>query len=86
MPTMTLKEWAAEYRANAEWEQRERLERLPHESPADSVRDYFALSQMLVKLSGEEVETGDLWELRLRHYRTLIEKWQRLARHFQYVD
>ncbi len=86
MPTMTLKEWVAEYRANAEWEQQERLERLPHESPVDSVRDYFALSKMLIKLSGEEAETDALWEVRLRYYQTLIDKWQKLARHFQHAD
>jgi len=43
MPTMTMKEWAAEYRRNNEWEHRERIARLPRESVEESVRSYFTL-------------------------------------------
>ncbi len=84
MSPLTIKEWAAEYRADNEWQERERIERLPLESPADSVRSYFALCDMLVKLSGEAEENGELWALRMKHYKELIDKWQRLA-HRQYA-
>jgi hypothetical protein len=86
MPQLTLKEWAAEYRTANDWEQQERLARLPEESPAKSVRDYFALTTMLVELSGEPAETGELWALRLKHYQTLIDKWLRLARQSKHAN
>ena len=80
MPHLTLKEWAAEYRSANDWEQRERRARLPEKSPAKSVRDYFALTAMLVELSGE------LWALRLKRYQTLNDKWLRLARQSKQAD
>jgi len=83
MPTMTVKEWAAEYRRFNEWEQQERIARLPHETIEDSVRSYFALCTLLLPLSGQAEESGGLWELRLKHYHTLAEKWMRLARRRQ---
>ena len=86
MPQLTLKEWAAEYRSANDWEQRDRLACLPEELPANSVRDYFALTAMLVGLSGEPVETGELWAMRLKHYQTLIDQWLRLARQSKHAD
>ncbi len=83
---MTVKEWAAQYRAVNEWEQQERIARLPRESVEDSVRSYFNLCRMLLALSGEADESGGLWELRLRHYEALAEKWKRLARKRHYAN
>ncbi len=79
MPQMTLKEYIADHRANNEWERQERLEQLPAESKEESVRAYFALSRLLVQLSGESVENGGLWELRLRHYKSLADRWIHLS-------
>jgi hypothetical protein len=79
MSPMTIKEWAAAHRADNAWHEQELTEQLPLESPAGSVRSYFALRNILVKISGEAEETGELWELRMQHYRDLIDKWQRLA-------
>jgi hypothetical protein len=46
----TGKEWAAQYRLMNEWEQQERLERLPNEPVEQSVRAYFELSQLVQAL------------------------------------
>jgi hypothetical protein len=81
MPEMTLREWITDYRVNNEWERQERLAQLPAESKAESVRTYLALSSMLVKLSGEPTERNGLWELRLKHYQSLADKWIHLSRH-----
>ena len=80
MPTMTLKEWATEYRKINEWEQQERIALLPRRSVEASVRSYFALCQMLLPFSLEAGQHAGLWEQRMKHYISLIEKWQRLAR------
>ena len=85
MSTITVKEWAAEYRRVSEWEQQERIARLSQESVEDSVRSYFALCAFLLKLSNEADENPDLSEYRLRHYEALAERWRRLARRSQYA-
>jgi hypothetical protein len=77
---MTIKEWAAEYRLMNEWEQQERLERLPNEPIGQSVRAYFELSQLVQALSRTTDEPAELWPLRAEHYLDLTKRWQRLAR------
>jgi len=79
LPT-TVKEWAAEYRRVNEWEQQERLARLPRETVDESMRSYFALCTLLLKLSNEAEANRGLWERRMQDYVALIEKWKRLAR------
>lgn len=86
MAQMTVKEWAAEYRRINEWEQQERIARLPHESIGESVRSYFALCTFLLKLSNEAEESAALWEQRMSDYRALIEKWRRLASKGQHAS
>lgn len=77
---LTIKEWAAEYRRMNEWEQQERLERLPEEPVEQSVRAYFELSRFAQALSGTVDEVFEFQALRARHYLDLADKWQRLAR------
>jgi len=85
MPTMTMKEWAAEYRRNNEWEHRERIARLPRESVEESVRSYFTLCTMLLASAQNAEESSGLWEHRMEDYVLLVERWQRLARVRRYV-
>lgn len=85
MPAMTVKEWAAAYRRDNEWEQQERITRLPHETVEDSVRSYFALCTLLLSLFGQAEQSDGLWDLRLRYYEALAEKWRRLARRMEYA-
>jgi hypothetical protein len=85
MSSITVKEWAEAYRRNNEWEQQERLTRLPQETIEESVRAYFALCTMLLKFANEADQDFGLWERRLEDYKTLIERWQRLARQRQHA-
>lgn len=80
MPGMTVKEWAAEYRLINEAEQQDRIAFLPHEPIEKSVRAYFALCQMLQKFTIEADQHPGLQEMRLKHYKDLLSKWERLAR------
>lgn len=77
---LTIKEWAAEYRQMNEWEQQERLERLPNEPVAQSVRAYFQLSRLVQRLSGTADEAVELQPIRAKHYLELTRRWRRLAR------
>lgn len=83
---MTVKEWAAAYRAANEMEQQERIARLPREPVEESVRSYFSLCRMVLALSGSSDEPAELWETRLKHYKNLMEKWTRLAERQKYAD
>ena len=80
-----MKEWAAEYRRNDEWEQQERMARLPAQPVEESVRAYFALCTMLLPFARKAEQNADLWELRLKHYEAMAEKWRRLARRTQHA-
>lgn len=80
MLEMTIKEWAAAYRAVNEAEQQDRIAFLFLEPIEKSVRTYFALCQMLRKFSIEADQHPGLQEMRMRHYRELAEKWECLAR------
>jgi len=84
LPT-TVKEWAAEYRRINEWEEQERMARLSQETVEESVRTYFALCTLLLKLSNEAEANSGLWERRMQDYVALVEKWKRLARTSKYV-
>ncbi len=66
MQEMTLKEWAAEYRRINEAEFEDLKQRLPLESPQDSIRRYFALCRFLVRLSPDAREAFS--EERRRYY------------------
>lgn len=85
MLTMTLKEWAAAYRRANEWEQQERIAKLPYESVEDSVRSYFALCGLTLAWSQQAEESAGLWERRMRDYVLLAERWKRLARARRHV-
>ncbi|MBI3764023.1 MAG: hypothetical protein HY260_19440 [Chloroflexi bacterium] len=86
MPTVvTMKEWAAEYRRNNQWEQQERIARLPQLSVENSVQSYFALCEMLLPFVFDAEKNADLREAQLRHYESLADKWRRLARWKQHV-
>jgi len=76
---MTVKEWAAEYRRINEWEEQDLLARLPQESAEDSVRAYFGLCATILALTREAEEAPELWEVRVKDYEALAEKWRRLA-------
>ena len=85
MLKMTVKEWVEEYRRNSEWEQAERIQRLPTEPVEDSVRSYFNLCRTMLEISRAAEEDDSLREYRARYYLQLEEKWSRLASRLRYV-
>lgn len=76
---MTIKEWAAAYRADNEAEREELKVRLPQEKIEDSVQSYFSLCKLTVALSGTPDEPKEFHEKRAREYSTLLERWTLLA-------
>ncbi|HKZ53989.1 MAG TPA: hypothetical protein VJ123_00800 [Anaerolineales bacterium] len=79
LSTMTVKEWAAAYRAVNEEERQELLERLSKETIEESVETYFALVSRMLPLVLEAEGNEELQSLRERDYRRQFERWQRLA-------
>ena len=79
MPTMTVKEWAAEYNLINEAEHEDLKQRLPLESVEESARSYFDLCRLVVAFSGTTDEPKELVESRLKDCRMLEERWTRLA-------
>ncbi len=77
MASMTVKEWAAQYRLINEAEREEERRRLPDENLLNSVQSYFALCEFLVRLSPGAREA--FAEERAKHYRSLAETYRRLA-------
>ena len=77
MSTLTLKEWAAEYRRINEAEFEDLRRRLPLESPQDSLRHYLALCKFLVTLSPDAREA--FAEERRLHYLGMEAKWRMAA-------
>jgi hypothetical protein len=75
MSTLTLKEWAAEYRRINEAEFEDLKRRLPLEVPQDSVRHYLALCRFLATLSPDAREA--FAEERRRHYLEMEAKWRK---------
>jgi hypothetical protein len=63
MPTMTVQEWAAEYKLINEAEREDLKRRLPHEPVEESVRSYF-LCKLVIALSGSADEPEELWKSR----------------------
>ncbi|MFH1906239.1 MAG: hypothetical protein ABIL11_02475, partial [Chloroflexota bacterium] len=51
-PIMTIKEWAAAYRADNEAEREELKLRLPQETIEQSIRSYFAWCELALAFSG----------------------------------
>jgi hypothetical protein len=78
MPTMTIKEWAAEYQVFNDWKKQDQIARLPLETIEDSVRSYFALTEFVAKISGEPDENINLQNHRRVEYLERIGKWKRL--------
>ena len=73
MPTMTVKEWAAEYKAFNESQLAEKRETLPLRTIEDSVKTYFALCRLVAGLNSEnenhrEIQRRDYlkWEATIR--------------------
>jgi hypothetical protein len=85
MPTMTVQEWAAEYKLINEAEREDLKRRLPHEPVEESVRSYFDLCKLVLALSGSADEPEELQESRFKSHQALEETWMRLARRLQYA-
>ena len=85
MPEMTIKEWAAAYRAINEAEREELRLRLPQESVEESIRSYFALCKLVLAFSGTPDEPMELQEAREKHYADLVHKWAGLAQRIENV-
>jgi len=85
MPTMTVKEWAAEYKLINEAEHEDLKQRLPLEPVEESVRSYFDLCQRVAAFSGTTDEPEELVESRLKDCRMLEERWTRLAQRLHYA-
>jgi hypothetical protein len=66
MPTMTLKEWAAEYRAYNQSQLAEKKVVLPLRSIADSVKTYFVLCRLVADLNSDD--DPNLWKMRQHDY------------------
>jgi len=84
-PTMTIKEWAAAYRADNEAEREELKIRLPQEKIEDSVRSYFALCELALAFSGSSDVPVELQEAREKHYTDLANKWTLLAQRLKHA-
>ena len=56
MPTMTIKEWVAEYKAMNEMEAEEERRLLPAESAQNSLRSYFELCRLIKRFVPEADE------------------------------
>jgi hypothetical protein len=85
MPEMTIKEWAAAYRAVNEAEREELKIRLPQEKIEDSVRSYFALSKFVCALSGTPDEPEELQKSRAKFYLELTHRWTLLAKRLSHA-
>ncbi|MBE3118281.1 MAG: hypothetical protein NTW99_12540 [Chloroflexi bacterium] len=79
MPEMTIKEWAAAYRADNEAEREEKKLRLPQETVEESVRSYFALCELALAFSGSFDVPVELQERRENYFTDLARKWDLLA-------
>jgi hypothetical protein len=85
MPTMTVKEWATEYKLINEAEHEDLKQRLPLEPVEESVRSYFDLCRLVVAFSGTTDEPEELVGSRLKDYRILEERWMRLAQRLHHA-
>ena len=85
MPSMTVKEWAAEYRLINQAEREELKMRLPQEKVEDSVRSYFVLSKFVCALSGATDEPEELQESRAKFYLELTRRWTLLAKRMNHA-
>ncbi|MFA5873980.1 MAG: hypothetical protein WC832_08435 [Anaerolineales bacterium] len=79
MPEMTIKEWAAAYRADNEAEREEKKLRLPQETIEESVQSYFALCELALTFSGSFDVPVELQERRENYFADLARKWDLLA-------
>ena len=78
MATLTIKEWAEEYRLINEADREDLKRRLPQESAEQSLRKYLALCALMVKLSPEAREA--FAEERRQRYLALEAHLLRVAR------
>ncbi|MEW6093393.1 MAG: hypothetical protein AB1531_05440 [Chloroflexota bacterium] len=82
MPEMTIKEWAAAYRANNEAEREMLKQELPLMPPKDGILRYFRLCEFLVRLSPDAREV--FADERRRHYLDLEERLRKAAKRLGY--
>ena len=83
MTTMTIKEWAEEYRLINEAEREDLKRRLPQESVEESLRKYLALCELVVKLSPEAREV--FAEDRRQRYLALEARLRQAAKRWGYA-
>lgn len=86
MAEMTIKEWAAAYRADNEAEREELKARLATETVEQSIRSYFTMCQLATSLAKSTDVPVELQEKREKHYLELAEKWKQLAERLKYVQ
>jgi hypothetical protein len=82
---MTIKEWAAAYRAVNEAEREELKIRLLQETIEQSLRSYFAWCELALAFSGSPDVPVELQEAREKHYNDLARKWMALLRRIKHV-
>jgi hypothetical protein len=81
-----VKDWKAAYQLINEMEREELKERLATETVEQSIRSYFAMSQLATSLAKSTDVPPELQEQRERHYIELTEKWKRLAERLKRVQ
>jgi hypothetical protein len=82
MPEMTIKEWAAEYRAINDAEREMLKQELPLIPPKGSILRYFRLCEFVAKLS---LEARDIFtEERRKHYLELETRLRKAAKYWNY--
>ncbi len=84
-PTMSVKEWAAAYRADNEAEREELKIRLPKETIEESISSYFAWCELALAFSGTPDIPVELQEAREKYYADLARKWTTLAQGLEHV-
>jgi hypothetical protein len=82
MPKMTIKEWAAEYRAINEAEREMLKQELPLIPPKEGILRYFRLCEFVAKLS---LEARNIFaEERRKHYLELETRLRKAAEYWNY--
>ena len=85
MDSKAVKEWAAEYKLINEAEREELKARLANETIEQSIRSYFAMSELASAFAGSTDVPPELQESRENYYTELTDKWKRLAERFKDV-
>ncbi len=82
MPSMTVKEWAAEYRLINQAERESLKEELPLIPRGEGILRYFRLCEFLVRLSPDAHEV--FADERRRYYLDLEERFRKAAKRLGY--